>query len=76
MPLGFCARFKVPVNWQEQGVGVWAKLANDAHGPVLYISKTKPWIIICKERWPSRLRYAKFGRWRSPGRWYEVVMSW
>jgi hypothetical protein len=42
MPLGFCARFKVPVNWQEEGLGVRAKLANDAHEPVLYISKTKP----------------------------------
>jgi hypothetical protein len=41
MPLSFCARFKVPVNWQEEGLGVRAKLANDAHEPVLYISKNK-----------------------------------
>jgi len=39
MPLGFCARFKVQVNWQEQGLGGRAKLANDVHEPVLQISK-------------------------------------
>jgi hypothetical protein len=41
MPLGFCARFKVPVNLREQGLGERAKLANDDHEPVLYISKNK-----------------------------------
>jgi len=41
MPLGFRARFQVLVNWQEQGLGGRAKLANDAHEPVLYISKNK-----------------------------------
>jgi hypothetical protein len=41
MPLGFRARFQVPINWQEQGLGGRAKLANDAHEPVLYISKNK-----------------------------------
>jgi hypothetical protein len=39
MPLGFCARIKVPVNWQEQGLCEWVKLANDAHRPVLQIFK-------------------------------------
>jgi len=41
MPLGFRARNQVPVSWQEQGLGGRAKLANDAHEPVLYISKNK-----------------------------------
>jgi len=41
MLLGFRARFQVRVNWQEQGLGGRAKLANDAHEPVLYISKNK-----------------------------------
>jgi hypothetical protein len=40
-PLGFRARFKVPVNRQEEGLGAMAKLANDAHEPVLYILKNK-----------------------------------
>jgi hypothetical protein len=33
-PLGFLARFQVPVNWQELGLGGRVKLANDAHEPV------------------------------------------
>jgi len=35
--------------------------------------KTKPWIIICKERWTSRSHNAKFVRWRSPGRWTKII---
>jgi hypothetical protein len=41
MTLGFRARFQVPVNWQGLGLGGRVKLANDAHEPVLYISKNK-----------------------------------
>jgi len=41
MSLGFRARFQIPVNMQEQGLCGQAKLANDAHEPVLYISKGK-----------------------------------